>query len=52
MENQERVMNPTNKRKKDIKKGSKIKERLTVMVFKSVGKVRTFKISSHFLLWI
>ena len=52
MENQERVMNPTNKRKKDIRRRSKIKERLTVMIFKSVGKVRTFKISAHFILWV
>jgi len=52
MENQERGMNPTNKRKKDIRRRSKNKERLTVMIFKGVGKVRTFKISSHFLLWV
>jgi hypothetical protein len=52
MENQERGMNPTNKKKKDIRRRSKNKERLTVMIFKSVGKVRTFKISSHFLLWV
>jgi len=52
MENQERGMNSTNKRKKDIRRRSKIKERLTVMIFKSVGKVRTFKISSHFILWV
>jgi hypothetical protein len=52
MENQERGMNPTNKRKKHIRRRSKNKERLTVMIFKSVGKVRTFKISPHFLLWV
>jgi len=52
MENQERGMNPANKRKKDIKRRSKNKERLTVMIFKGVGKARTFKISSHLLLWV
>ena len=52
MENQERGMNPTNKRKKDIRRHSKIKERLTVMIFQVAGKVRTFKISAHFLLWV
>ena len=52
IENQEKGVNSTNKRKKNIQKGSKIKERLTVMIFKSAGKVRTFKISSHFLLWV
>lgn len=52
MENQERGMNPTDKKKKDIRRRSKAKERLTVMVFKGVGKVRTFKISAHFLLWV
>ena len=51
MEDQERGINPTNKRKKDIRRPSKAKERLTVMIFKGVGKVRTFKISAHFLLW-
>ncbi len=52
VENQERGMNPSTKSKKDIRRRSKIKERLTVMIFKGVGKVRTFKISAHFLLWV
>jgi hypothetical protein len=52
MEAQERGMNPTNKKKEDKRRRFKNKERLTVMIFKSVGKVRTFKISFHFLLWV
>jgi hypothetical protein len=52
MENHQKGMNPINKRKKGIQKSSKVKERLTVMIFKSVGKIKTFKISLHFLLWV
>jgi len=51
MENQEREVGPIGRGKEKIRRRSKIKERLTVMIFKNVGKVRTFKISAHFLLW-
>ena len=50
MENQERNMGPDREKEEEIKRRSKKKERLTIMIFKKVGKVRTFKISSHFLL--
>jgi uncharacterized coiled-coil protein SlyX len=45
MENPGRNMGSANKEKNKIKKSSKNKERLTIMIFKKVGKVRTFKIS-------
>jgi len=51
MTNQERDMGAIRKREREIRRPSKAKERLTVMIFKGVGKVRTFKISAHFLLW-
>ena len=51
MENQEREVGPIGREGEKIIRRSKIKERLTVMIFKGVGKVRTFKISAHFLLW-
>jgi len=52
MENQDREVGPIGREEEKIRRRSKIKERLTVMIFKSVGKVRTFKISPHFLLWV
>jgi len=52
MENQEREVGPIGREEEKIRRRSKIKERLTVMIFKGVGKVRTFKISAHFLLWV
>jgi len=52
MTNQERDMGDIRKREREIRKPSKAKERLTVVIFKGVGKVRTFKISPHFLLWV
>lgn len=45
-------MGDIRKREREIRRPSKAKERLTVMIFKGVGKVRTFKISAHFLLWV
>lgn len=45
-------MGDIRKREREIKRPSKAKERLTVMIFKGVGKVKTFKISAHFLLWV
>ncbi|HUU41059.1 MAG TPA: hypothetical protein VMW42_08970 [Desulfatiglandales bacterium] len=44
-------MDSINKRKSKIKKRSKSKERLTIMVFKRVGDIRTFKVSSHFAIF-
>ena len=52
MDNRQKGMNNSAKEKKGIQKSSEVKERLTVMVFKSVGKIRTFRISLHFLLWV
>ncbi len=52
MENQERDMGAIRKRERETRRPSKAKERLTVMIFKGVGKVKTFKISAHFLLWV
>ena len=45
-------MGAIRKRERETRRPSKAKERLTVMIFKGVGKVRTFKISPHFLLWV
>ena len=45
-------MGDIRKREREIRRPSKAKERLTVMIFKGVGKVRTLKISAHFLLWV
>lgn len=45
-------MGDIRKREREIRRPSKAKERLTVMIFKGVGKVKTFKISAHFLLWV
>lgn len=44
-------MGPDEKGKEEIARPSKNKERLTIMIFKEVGKVKTFRISPHFLLW-
>jgi hypothetical protein len=52
MENQARHMNSEKSVEKDTKRIPKNKERLTIMIFKRVGKVKTFKISSSFLLWV
>jgi len=52
MENQERDMDPIGREEEKIRRPSKAKERLTVMIFKTAGKVRTFKISAHLLLWV
>ncbi|MBE9591872.1 MAG: hypothetical protein IMF19_00180 [Proteobacteria bacterium] len=52
MTNQERDMGAIRKRERETRRPSKAKERLTVMIFKGVGKVRTLKISPHFLLWV
>ena len=48
MENKGRGMDSLNKTKKKIARSSKEKERLTIMIFKRLGKVRTFKISPRF----
>ena len=51
MENQERDMGPDRKGKEEIARPSKKKERLTIMVFKEVGRVKTFRISPRVLFW-
>ena len=43
-------MGPDSKGKKEIARPSKNKERLTIMIFKEVGKVKTFRISPRVLL--
>jgi len=50
MGNQERDMGPDSKGKKEIARPSKNKERLTIMIFKELGKVKTFRISPRVLL--
>jgi len=52
MENQEREVGPIGREEEKIRRPPKIQERLTVMIFKGAGKIRTFKISTHFLLWV
>ena len=51
MENQKSKTGPVNKRKKEARNRPKNPKRLTVMVFKSVGKIKTFEISSRLLTW-
>jgi len=51
MENQDRDMGPDTKGKEEIARPSKSKERLTIMIFREVGKVKTFRISPRLLLW-
>jgi len=50
MENQERDMGPDGKGEKEIAGRSKNKERLIIMIFKEVGKVRRFTVSSRLIL--
>lgn len=50
MENPERDMAPGRKGEEEIRRRSKNKERLSIMIFKKAGKVRTFKISSSLIL--
>ena len=50
MENQKRDMGPDSKGKKEIARPSRNKDRLTIMIFKGVGKVKTFRISPRVLL--
>jgi uncharacterized coiled-coil protein SlyX len=49
MENQKRDMGPDSRGKKEIERGPQEKESLTVMIFREVGKVRRFRISSRLL---
>jgi len=51
MEDTERDKGLVRKGGKEIRRRSKSQERMTVMIFKRVGKVRTFKISSHLIFW-
>lgn len=52
MENRAGDMDPGRKGKEEVKRRSKDKELLTVMIFKEVGKVRRFTIAPSFLLWV
>jgi hypothetical protein len=51
MENQERDVGPGGKGKQEITRHSEDKERLTIVIFRKAGKVRTFKISFHLIVW-
>ncbi len=51
MGNTQRDLGSVPKKEKKISKGTKHKERLKIMIFKNVGKVRTFKISSLLVVW-
>jgi hypothetical protein len=51
MEDQERDMGPLKKGEEEIRRRSKTKERLTIMIFKKAGMVRTFKVSPQLILW-
>ena len=51
MENSQRDLGSITKGGKKINRGSKRRERLTIMIFRKVGKVRTFKISFHLVAW-
>jgi hypothetical protein len=51
VENQDRKMGAVKGEKSEIRKAPKANDRLTIMIFKKVGKVRTFKVSRHLLLW-
>ncbi len=44
-------MDPVRRKKKEITRRSKNRKRLTIMIFKKVGKARTFEISSRLILW-
>ncbi len=50
MEDQDRDMGPHKEREKEISRHSKDKKLLTIMIFKEVGKVRRFVISSRLVL--
>ncbi len=50
MEDQDRDMGPHKEREKEISRPSKDKKLLTIMIFKEVGKVRRFVISSRLVL--
>lgn len=50
MEDQERDMGSIERERSEVKGRSKGKDRLTIMIFKRVGKVRTIKISPRLLL--
>jgi len=50
MEDQDRDMGPHKEREKEISRRSKDKKPLTIMIFKEVGKVRRFVISSRLVL--
>lgn len=51
MKSQKNNTGPVNKREKEAENIHKNSKRLTVMVFKSVGKIRSFEISSRLLAW-
>lgn len=50
MEDQGRDMGPSERKSSEVRGRSKGKDRLTIMIFKRVGKVRTVKLSSRILL--
>lgn len=51
MEDQEREMAPTERETPPVKKKPKDEARLTIMIIRSVGRVRSFKISPRIVFW-
>jgi hypothetical protein len=51
MENQKRDVGPPERKKAKVMNASKGENRLTIMIFKGSGKVRTVRISSRIVLW-
>ncbi len=51
MEDSKRDMEPGERKQEKVKTGSGNQERLTIMIFRKVGKVSTFKVSSGYL-WV
>jgi len=51
MENQKRDVGPAKREKNKVMKTSKGEDRLTIMIFKGSGRVRTARISSRIVLW-
>lgn len=51
MEDKERRMAPTEQEVPDIEKKPRHKSHLTIMIIRSLGQVRSFKISPHIVFW-
>ena len=51
MEDQGREMEPTESEIPSVKKKPRDEDRLTIMIIRSLGRVRSFKISPHIVFW-